>query len=211
MADCIAPSYLPASYNGVFFECLIAGSEHGRRQTTGEFPFGEQTAYKDMGIKIRHFSISGRFQGPDCVTQTSALIAAVETPGPGTLIHPARGTLTVGCTALKIKDDIVQAAGETTFDMEFVDAGNFTPQLGSLPIIPSVSDFITNILNSFSDNYTPQSLMFFKFLLFKQSLKMLLLLYQRRSFKLFLVILQIHQYGRHYQPFKQLLPILQLG
>lgn len=162
MADCIQPDYFPASYNGVFFECLVGGSEHGRRGVTGEFPFGEQTAYQDMGIKIRKFSISGRFQGPECVSQTSALIAAVETPGAGNLIHPTRGSLTVACTALKVKDSIVEAAGETTFDMEFVDAGSFTTSLGSLPIIPSISDFVTTMASEFADSYTPSNLLFFQ-------------------------------------------------
>lgn len=162
MADCIQPDYFPASYNGVFFECLVGGSEHGRRGVTGEFPFGEQTAYQDMGIKIRKYSISGRFQGPDCVSQTTALIAAVETPGPGNLIHPTRGSLTVACTDFKVKDDIVQAAGETTFDMEFVDASSFSTGIGSLPIIPGISDFITTLSTIFSDDYTPSSLLFFQ-------------------------------------------------
>lgn len=162
MTDCIAPLYLPSSYNGVFYECLVAGSEHGRRGVTGEFPFGEKTAFQDMGIKIRHYSISGRFQGPQCVAQMSSLISAVETPGPGTLIHPTRGTLTVSVTSLKVKDDVVAAAGETTFDMECVDASSGQTGLGSLPIIPGISDLISALTDSFSDNYSPAGLLFFQ-------------------------------------------------
>lgn len=162
MVDCIAPLYLPASYGGVFFECLIAGSEHGRRGVTGEFPFGEQTAFQDLGIKIRKYSISGRFQGPACIAEMSALIAAVETPGPGTLVHPTRGVLTVSCTGLKVKDDLVSAAGETTFDMEFVDASNFQTGLGNFPVIPAISGFVGDVTNSFADQYDPKGLLFFQ-------------------------------------------------
>lgn len=153
MPDCIAPLYLPASYNGVFFEGMVAGSEHGRRGVTGEFPFGEQTAYQDMGIKIRKYSLTGRFQGPDCVAQTSALIAAVETPGPGTLSHPTRGVLQVACTSFKVKDELIQGAGETNFDMEFVDAGSFAVGIGSLPIIVGISDILSSVSDSFNDQY----------------------------------------------------------
>lgn len=163
MVDCIAPQYLPASYNGVFFECVTAGSEHGRRGVTGEFPFGEQTAFQDLGIKIRHYSIAGRFKGPESVVQMSALIAAVETPGPGVLIHPTRGQLKVSCSSLKIKDDLIQAAGETCFDMEFVDASSFSTSLGSLPIIPAITQIITAANDSFTTNYTPKALMFFQY------------------------------------------------
>lgn len=162
MTDCIAPLYLPANYNGVFFECLVAGSEHGRRGVTGEFPFGEQTAFQDLGIKIRHYSISGRFQGPECVVQMSSLINAVESPGPGNLLHPTRGSLTVSCTSLKVKDSISQAAGETTFDMEFVDASSFKTGLGSLPSIPAIAGFIAAVAGSFADQYAPGSLLFFQ-------------------------------------------------
>jgi prophage DNA circulation protein len=161
MPDCIAPDYLPAAYNGVFFEGIVAGSEHGRRGVSGEFPFGEQTAYQDMGIKIRKYSITGHFQGPDCVTQTASLISAAETPGPGTLIHPTRGVLQVACTSLKVKDELIQGAGETNFDMEFVDAGSFATGLGSLPVIPIISGILTAVLNTFASDYTPQSVPFY--------------------------------------------------
>ncbi len=162
MTDCVAPLYLPASYNGVFFECIIGGSEHGRRGVAGEFPFGEQTAFQDLGIKIRHYHISGRFQGPDCVLQSAALISAVETPGPGTLVHPTRGVLTVSCITLRVRDDLLRGAGETRFEMDFVDASNFATSLGSLPIIPAITSFVSDLTDSFGNNYSPSSLLFFQ-------------------------------------------------
>lgn len=162
MADCISPEYLPASYNGVFFDCLIAGSEHGRRGVTGEFPFGEQTASQDMGIKIRKYSIKGRFQGPECVENTSALIAAVETVGPGTLVHPTRGVLQVSCASLKVTDDIVNGQGETNFDMDCVDAGTLNVGLVGLPSIPIISTIIQAVQDSFTQNYDFQDVPFFQ-------------------------------------------------
>jgi len=161
MADCIAPTYLPASYNGVFFDAIIAGSEHGRRGVTGEFPFGEQTASQDMGIKLRKYSIKGRFQGPDCVSLTAALIAAVETVGPGTLVHPTRGVLQVSCSTIKITDDIVNGQGETNFDMDFVDAGTLNVGLSGLPIIPVIAPIIAAVQDSFLSNYDLTNVPFF--------------------------------------------------
>lgn len=162
MADCVAPTYLPASYNGVFFDAVSAGSEHGRRGVTGEFPFGEQTASQDMGIKIRKFSIKGRFQGPDCIAQTGALIAAVETVGPGTLVHPTRGVLQVSCASLKIADDIVSGQGETNFDMDFFDAGTLNVGLVGLPIITQILPIIQAVQDSFLSNYTIDVVPFFQ-------------------------------------------------
>lgn len=163
MADCIVPQYFPAAYNGVFFQALVAGSDHGRRGVTGEFPFGENTAYQDMGIKIRKYAVSGRFQGPQCITQTNALIAAVETPGPGQLIHPTRGQLTVACSSLKIKDELIAGAGETNFEMEFIDASTGAAMAGGgLPSIAGIDDMLTAITSSFDDNYTPANVIFFQ-------------------------------------------------
>ena len=162
MADCVVPTYLPASYNGVFFECIIAGSEHGRRGVTGEFPFGEQTAYQDLGIKARKFSITGRFKGPDCIAQTSALIAAVETPGPGELIHPTRGALNVAAVTIKVKDDLLQGAGETNFDIDFIDAGQGgLVGLGLLSFIPAIAGIIDSVSSSLQNNYVPEQLPFY--------------------------------------------------
>lgn len=163
MADCDNPVYLPASYNGVFFDCLIAGSEHGRRGVTGEFPFGEQTASQDMGIKLRKYSIKGRFQF-DCIIQTAALIEAIETIGPGTLVHPTRGVLQVSCASLKITDDIVQGRNETNFDADFVDAGSFNVGFGAsgLPIIAAIAPIIQIVADAFQLNYGIKSIPFFQ-------------------------------------------------
>lgn len=162
MVDCIAPDYLPASYNGVFFDAMVAGSDHGRRGVTGEFPFGEKTKFQDMGIKIRKYSIKGRFQGPDCVSLTNSLIAAVETPGPGILNHPTRGVLTVSCSVLKISDDIVSGQGETNFDMDFIDASTGATNLTGLPVIPKIADIVLAVASSFLNNYNLSSVPFFQ-------------------------------------------------
>lgn len=119
---CYVSKYLPASFKGVPFVAIEASSEHGRRGATGEFPFGESTAYADLGRKIRTYSISGKFPGNDHIANASLLILACETPGPGLLVHPTRGILTVACTSCKVSDDIEEGMGVTNVDMEFVEA-----------------------------------------------------------------------------------------
>ncbi|RPH73630.1 hypothetical protein EHM76_05065, partial [bacterium] len=45
----IGKDYVPASFKGVQFYCVDADVEGGRRGAEGEFPFGEETAYADLG------------------------------------------------------------------------------------------------------------------------------------------------------------------
>lgn len=122
---CYQPRYLQASFKGVSFLVTEAGSEHGRRGAEGEFPFGENTAYGDLGRRIRLYPMSGAFRENSHIADAAALIAACESPGPGTLVHPTRGTVQAACKSIKVKDNIEDGAGETTFDIEFVEANDW--------------------------------------------------------------------------------------
>lgn len=121
----IEKNYLPASFNGVPFTCIEASSEHGRRGAEGEFPFGEDTAYADLGRRIRTYSLRGVFRDDDFVLQAAALIAACEMPGPGVLVHPTRGIISAACRSIRVNDSIEEGAGETFVDLEFVEGNPF--------------------------------------------------------------------------------------
>lgn len=125
VTPCFTPRYFPASYKGVPFEAMDVGSEHGRRGAEGEFPFGENTGYADLGRRIRKYSIEGRFVTNDHIARAAALIAVVETPGPGLLVHPTRGAVTAACVTLKVKDNPVDEAGVTNFTMELVEGNDW--------------------------------------------------------------------------------------
>jgi len=119
---CYVDRYLPASYKGIPFEAMEVTSQHGRRGAEGEFPFGEQTAYADLGRSIRTYSIHGRFATNDHIALATALIAVCETPGPGPLVHPTRGIIIAACKQLRVTDNPMDNAGITEFDMDLVEA-----------------------------------------------------------------------------------------
>jgi prophage DNA circulation protein len=119
---CYQPTYLPASYKGVPFDAMEVSSQHGRRGAEGEFPFGENTGYADLGRKIRTYSVRGRFATNDHVARSAALIAVCEIPGPGALVHPTRGIVTVACRSITVTDNPLEAQGVTFVDMDFVEA-----------------------------------------------------------------------------------------
>lgn len=122
---CYVDLYLPASYKGVPFECMETSSEHGRRGAEGEFPFGENTGYADLGRRIRTYSVRGRFPTNAHILAATALIAAVESPGPGLLIHPTRGPVQVACRSLHVTDNPLEEQGVTYVDMDFVEANDW--------------------------------------------------------------------------------------
>jgi len=157
-ACAIGKDYAPASFKGVPFYCTDADIEGGRRGAEGEFPFGEHTAYADLGRKIRVYHLTAKFREDDHVLDSAALFAVCELPGPGVLVHPTRGAVTVACRSIKVKDQIEEAAGETVAELEFVEAN----MLGSLGFgfIGSLFGVASSALmaqsqTSFLANYAP--------------------------------------------------------
>src|SRR5262245_33307215 len=127
----IGKDVVPASFKGVGFQCTDADAEGGRRGAEGEFPFGEDTAYADLGRKIRVYHLTAVFREDDHVGDSSALFAVCESPGPGILVHPTRGTVMAACRSCKVSDKLEEGQGETTAELEFVEANPVGGGLGS--------------------------------------------------------------------------------
>jgi prophage DNA circulation protein len=161
---CYTPGYLRASFRGVEFHALDVSSEHGRRGAEGEFPFGETTAYADLGIKIRHYRISGQLRENTHIRDTAALIAACEFPGPGLLIHPTRGALTVACSRISVQDNPETSGGVTEVELEFVEANVLgsgfllSGMLGSV----AMTAITAAISGSISRNYSPATVRWYQ-------------------------------------------------
>jgi prophage DNA circulation protein len=160
---CYKDPYLPASYKGVPFEALEVNSQHGRRGAEGEFPFGEETAYADMGRSIRTYSISGRFATNDHVLRAAALIAVVELPGPGPLVHPTRGVIMAACKQLRVRDNPTEEQGVTYFDMDMVEANVWPNGLSLVGFVLglALAPLIEGLNDSFDEQYHPEEATFY--------------------------------------------------
>lgn len=88
-----------ASFRGVPF--FVTGSEVdcGRRTVTHEYPQRDVPYVEDIGRATRTISLEAFLVGDDYLEQVKRLMAAVEEPGPGTLVHPWLGEMTVSLTA----------------------------------------------------------------------------------------------------------------
>jgi prophage DNA circulation protein len=164
MADaCYVPKYLPASFKGVPFEAMEVNSQHGRRGAEGEFVFSENTAYADLGRRIRTYSVQGRFASSDHIALAAALIAVCELPGPGLLLHPTRGPITVACQQLRVRDNPLEEAGVTYFDMDMVEANlwpNGLQTLGNLLGL-AIAPLVAALDTKFEQEYTPDDVAFY--------------------------------------------------
>src|SRR5262245_18979098 len=152
----IGREYVTASFKGVTFACTEVDVEGGRRGAEGEFPFGEQTAYADLGRKIRVYHLTAVFREDSHVSDSQALFSVCESPGPGMLVHPTRGTAMAACRSVKVKDN-AEEPGETQVELEFVEANAGGGSLGGslFGIIASGLNAISS--TSFRSGYVPMT------------------------------------------------------
>ena len=112
----------PASFRGVPFQVETTELAAGRRTQLHEYPQRDKPYVEDLGRAARDLIFAGFVVGDDYIDQANALLGALEEPGPGTLIHPWFGTLTVS-----IKDtarvSFDAALGQARFSMSFVESG----------------------------------------------------------------------------------------
>jgi prophage DNA circulation protein len=86
----------PASFRGVpFYLMEDSTATVGRRRANHEYAGRDQPFSEDLGRKQRVYSIVGGVDGDDFIEQANRLQDAFETAGPGKLVHPYLGELSV--------------------------------------------------------------------------------------------------------------------
>ncbi len=115
----------PASFRGVPFQVDAADLEAGRRTQLHEYPQRDKPFSEDLGRATRTLSVTAFVVGDDYLQQAERLLAALETPGPGTLVHPWHGTLqvTVGIARVTFS---TRELGVARFEIPCVEAGELT-------------------------------------------------------------------------------------
>ncbi|EBI9896924.1 hypothetical protein G6094_002468 [Salmonella enterica] len=107
----------PASFRGVPFAVTGGESLFGRRQAIHEYPMRDRVWVEDLGRGTRRITLQGFivhgsriYSAGDVLTQRDALVAACETKGPGTLVHPTLGELKVSIPdgGLRLREGVDQ-------------------------------------------------------------------------------------------------------
>ena len=140
-----------ASFRGVPFKVVSARVKKGRRWAIHEYPFVDGGWPEDMGRALRTYSFSGYLIGDLAPVMQLLLDNAVETEGPGLLIHPTIGAIRVGVvsSATAIHRDHMRVI-EVAF--EFVEAGGGIFPLTIIATIISVFAAASSALTASGSN-----------------------------------------------------------
>ena len=111
-----------ASFRGVPFQVNGADLGVGRRVQVHEYPQRDQPWVEDLGRATREMSFDGFLIGADYVDQANQLLAALETAGAATLVHPWLGSMQV-CLSAPARVRFDSGLGMATVSMSFVESG----------------------------------------------------------------------------------------
>lgn len=120
MSDWRTDQLPEATFRGVPFGWLDVGGQYGRRLAIHEYPLSEQWDVEDLGRAMRRHSVDCQLIGDNYMDQLKALIAAVEQPGPGLLIHPTLGPMTVHAERVSTRERHTER-GTATLPINFIE------------------------------------------------------------------------------------------
>lgn len=145
----------PASFRGVPFEVERDSQPAGQRTQVHEYPQRDLPMVEPLGKRTREIKVIAYVAGEDCLDRRDALLAAIEEPGAGELIHPWHGSLTVSVTDCTYSHDR-SSMGVVRFELTFVEG----EALPSYPVASAdaagvlsaaASDVQTSALSRFSE------------------------------------------------------------
>ncbi|MDD2005615.1 DNA circularization protein [Pseudomonas putida] len=109
-----------ASFRGVPFWVDSDSVPVGRRTQLHEYPKRDQPMVEDMGRQTREYRFEGFIVGGDFIAQRDNLLKALDKPGPGELVHPWFGRLSVTAGKCEISHSRSEL-GMVRFNLSFID------------------------------------------------------------------------------------------
>lgn len=116
----------PASFRGVAFEVASHTESGGRRLARHDYPLRDTPYAEDMGRKAGEWQVEAflvRTKSADYPAARDALRKALSQGGPGTLIHPYFGEMTVAVESYTLHES-TREGGYCTFSVTFVEPGH---------------------------------------------------------------------------------------
>jgi prophage DNA circulation protein len=127
--------YRDASFRGVPFNVAVSNAESGQNIAIHRFPSPGDASFRPpliepLGRREDRFQIEAFVLGRDYFPARRALVDALKTPGPGTLVHPYHGTLEVVVLGFGVNEQ-TDAGGMARFSITFIEAGATTLPISS--------------------------------------------------------------------------------
>ncbi|MEZ5709731.1 MAG: DNA circularization N-terminal domain-containing protein [Blastomonas sp.] len=114
--------YQQGSFRGAPFKTQFHERSGGRRAFIHEFPGRDIPVAEDLGRKARAFTLDCFVAGEGYLAERNALIDALETAGPGLLIHPFHGQLQLVVMDYRQSEDS-EEGGIARFSIDFAESG----------------------------------------------------------------------------------------
>jgi prophage DNA circulation protein len=129
-----------SSWRGVPFGVFDSSQTGGRKIAMHTYPFRDQPWVEDLGLANKEFRIRGFLVGADVAAQENAMHAVCALSGPGLLVHPTLGAITVSLTSFSSSIE-AQAGRVCALEFTFI-------QGAAGAIFPSA---ITDAISAISD------------------------------------------------------------
>jgi prophage DNA circulation protein len=141
-----------ASFRGVPFKVIAARVKKGRRWAIHEYPYVDGGWPEDLGRALRTYSFTAYLVGDLAAVMQNLLDTAIETEGPGLLIHPTLGALQVGLLSAgtAVHRDHMRVI---EIELEFVEAGSSIFPLAVIATVVSVLAAADSALTASSTNF----------------------------------------------------------
>lgn len=127
---------VPATFRKVPFFVETSERGGGRRGVTHEYPFRDESFREDLGLKVRTFPVEGYVVGTEYMDARDALLTALESVGPGELVHPYYGPLQAAVLSYRVRES-KDEGGTARFSIEFEQTPVKPAQPTSVPDAPA--------------------------------------------------------------------------
>lgn len=150
---------LTGSFRSARFIVPTSEGVFGRRAVVHEYPKRNTPWVEDNGRKARQFTVPVFVDGSlvesgDYLDAKEALIAALEEEGPGTLVHPWYGTMTVSLVDPATVKESTGKGGRATFRLVFVEDGGLQFPTSATDTAWAVDDKADDALAVIEDDFT---------------------------------------------------------
>ncbi|MFK0090641.1 DNA circularization protein [Pseudomonas sp. NPDC090755] len=110
-------SLLPASFRGIPFVIEQTSVPAGQRGQLHEFVQRDEPFYEQLGKQAQVHKLTAYVIGADCFERRDKLLEALEAPGPGELVHPWLGRMSVKVGPCEVSHDR-REGGMARFELE---------------------------------------------------------------------------------------------
>lgn len=144
-----------ASFRGVRFEVEDVDAAGGRRVVLHEYPLRDTPFSEDLGRRARDFSVRGYIiQGRtyDYFGARADILKALEAAGPGELVHPWYGEVSVVVEEYRLHETTAQG-GLLEMDIRFREAGQLANPTAATDTAKSVFSAAASVRSALKESF----------------------------------------------------------